>query len=196
MAARNYDLMLIRKKVKKNLDHERYEHTKGVMYTCGCLAMAFGQDMEQAMVAGLLHDCAKCIPHDEKIRICKTNHMDITAVEYDNPGLLHAKCGAILAQKKYGINDKDIIHAIKVHTTGEPAMTTLDKILYIADYIEPNRDQAPRLEYIRQLAFEDLDACIAAILFDTLNYLATRKGTVDPTTQMTYEYYKQYLKEE
>lgn len=184
------DIIEIRKKVKKNLDKERYEHTKGVMYTAGCLAMAYEYPIDKAMIAGLLHDCAKCIPNDEKIKMCENNHILINSIERENPGLLHAKLGEYLAETKYKITDPDILHSIKVHTTGEPAMNVLDKIIYIADYIEPRRDQAPRLEYIRKIAFEDLDLCVSEILHDTLHFLNNRKGSIDPVTKKTFDYYQ------
>lgn len=190
------ELVEIRKKLKKELDKDRYEHTKGVMYTAGCLAMAHEYSIEKAMLAGLLHDCAKCLEDDVKIQICEENHVLITEAEYANPTLLHAKAGAVLAEEKYDVHDPDILHAIKVHTTGEPDMNILDKIIYIADYIEPKRDKAPHLEYIRKLAFEDLDSCTAEILYDTLHFLKGRKGSIDPTTELTYEYYKPYQKEQ
>lgn len=190
------ELQEIRKKVKKELDKERYEHTKGVMYTAACLAMAHEGNMEQAMLAGLLHDCAKCVPNDEKIKICEENHIMISSVERENPTLLHAKLGAFYASTKYEVTDPEVIHAIKIHTTGEPGMSLLDKIIFIADYIEPKRNKAAHLDEIRKLAFEDLDACMADILYDTLHYLNTKKGAIDPNTQLTYEYYKQYEREQ
>ncbi len=190
------ELNEIRKKLKKELDKERYEHTKGVMYTAGCLAMANGYSIDKAMLAGLLHDCAKCISNEEKIHICEKHDILITRAERENPTLLHAKAGVVLAEEKYGVCDPEILHAIKVHTTGEPDMSLLDKILYVADYIEPKRDKARHLEYIRKLAFEDLDACVAEILYDTLYFLKGKKGAIDPTTQLTYEFYKQYEREQ
>ena len=187
------ELQEIRKKLKKALEKGRYEHTKGVMYTAGCLAMAHGYSIEKAMLAGLLHDCAKCIPDDEKIDICEKKDIPITPVEYEAPDkLLHAKLGAYLAETAYGGSDPAILHAIKVHTTGEPDMSVLDKIIYIADYIEPGRDKAPNLEYVRKLAYQNLDACMAEILCDSLKYLSSRGGSIDPTTKMTYDFYKQY----
>lgn len=186
------ELHEIRKKLKKELDKGRYEHTKGVMYTAGCLAMAHGYSVEKAMLAGLLHDCAKCIPNDEKITLCEKNHILINPIEYKSPYLLHAKLGAYLAEQIYEVSDPEILHSIKVHTTGEPDMSLLDKIIYIADYIEPGRDKAPNLEQVRQLAFRDLNACMAEILRDTLMYLSSRGGSIDTTTKMTYDFYKQY----
>ncbi len=185
----------IRKRVKKSLEKPRYEHTKGVMYTAGCLAMAHGCSIENAMLAGLLHDCAKCIPDQEKIKMCEKNDIPITQVEYENPDkLLHAKLGAFLAETRYEVKNPEILHAIRVHTTGEPGMSMLDKIIYIADYIEPGRNKASNLELVRRLAFADLDACMAEILHDCLKYLSSRGGSIDPTTQRTYDYYKQHRK--
>ena len=189
------DFTDIRKKLKKDLDKARYEHTKGVMYTAGCLAMAHGYPVDKAMLAGLLHDCAKCMPHEEKIELCNKHHIIISQVELDNPSLLHAKAGMALAEEKYDVTNPEILHAIKVHTTGEPDMNLLDKIIYIADYIEPNRNQAPRLEYIREIAFKDIDLCIAEILSDTINYLNNRSNEIDPITYLTYEHYKYKLDE-
>lgn len=186
----NYQEM--KKKLKKALDKERYEHTKGVMYTAASMAMAHGSSIEQAMVAGLLHDCAKCIPNNEKLALCDKHHILVTPPEAENPSLLHAKLGALLAESEYDITNPEILHAIKVHTTGEPDMSVLDKIIFIADYIEPGRDKAPNLTKVRQLAFKDLNACMAQILRDTLIYLKQGNEIIDPTTEMTYAFYKQY----
>lgn len=181
----------IKKTLKKELDKDRYEHTLGVMYTSACLAMANGYDMEKAQLAGLLHDCAKCIPNEKKLKICAKNNIPVTQVEKDNPFLLHAKVGAFLARALYEIEDEEILHAISVHTTGAPAMNTLDKIVFIADYIEPKRDKAANLKEIRKTAFEDLDEALKMILCDTIHYLNGSKNdkNIDPMTLETYHYY-------
>lgn len=189
------NLAEIKKVLKKELDKERFEHTLGVMYTAAALAMAHGVDLEQAMLAGLLHDCAKCIPTEEKFSICKKNHIELTEMEQKNPSLIHAKLGAYLAKKKYGINDEAVLHAILVHTTGEPHMSSLDKIIYLADYIEPNRDKASDLDEVRPLCFKDLDEALRKVLNDTLAYLKETGKAIDTLTVDTYEYYKN-LKEE
>ena len=180
----------MRKKVKRHLDKERYEHTLGVMHTAGCLAMRFGADLDRALIAGLLHDCAKCIPNDKKIDLCENYHLDISSAEKSNPGLLHAKLGAYIAHKKYHIDDKEILRAIRYHTTGRPAMTLMEKIIYIADFIEPGRIEAPNLPTIRGIAFCDIDACLYRILEDSLTYLDGRGVTIDPMTEKAYQYYK------
>lgn len=186
----------IQKTLKKELNKDRYVHTLGVMETAASLAKNYDFPEDKAVLAGLLHDCAKCIPNEEKIRLCdKKYHILINDVERSNPGLLHAKLGAAIAEDKYKITDPDILHSIKVHTTGEPDMNILDKIIYIADYIEPGRDVAPRLDYIRKLAYEDLDKCVYEILYDTLHYLSGKKGQTDPMSKLAFEYYKQFNKE-
>ena len=152
-----YDLKLLQKQMKEELSEDRYEHTLGVMYTAESLAMRYGVDMTKAAVAGLLHDCATCIPNSQKIRLCKKYDIEVTENEEKNPSLLHAKLGALLAQKAYGVDDPEILNAIRWHTTGKPDMTMLEKIIYMADYIEPNRDKAPNLREIRKLSFENLD---------------------------------------
>lgn len=189
----NEQLSKMRRKVKKYLDRPRYEHTLGVMYTAGALAMRYDADIDSAMTAGLLHDCAKCIPSDTKFKLCDKYHLNITEIERKNPGLLHAKLGAFLAAKKYHIQDREIINAIASHTTGRPGMGILEKIIYIADYMEPGRDELPNMARVRKLAFKDLDECLYVIVKDSLVYLAGKGIPIDPMTEKTYDYYREKL---
>ena len=189
----NFSYEKAEKRLRKELDAGRFRHTMGVTYTAACLAMVHGCELEKARIAGLLHDCAKCIPNDKKIRMCKKNHIFITPAEEATPSLLHAKLGAFLAAKKYHIGDRTILNAIACNTTGKPEMTLLDKILYIADYIEPNRAELPDMSEARRLAFEDIDECLYLLLRDSLVYLQTKGLPVDPATEKTYNYYKKYL---
>lgn len=188
-----YNLAKMKKTLRKYLTVDRYEHTEGVMYTAAALAMAHNYDMENALVAGLLHDCAKCIPDAKKIKLCEKYKVEVTDVEKANPFLLHAKAGAIIAREKYDIQDEEILDAIRCHTTGKPGMSLLDKIIYIADYIEPNRNKAPNLEDVRRLAYQDIDICLYKILSDTLAYLRGSSKTMDSMTLQTYNYYKQQM---
>ena len=98
-----------------------------------------------------------------------------------------------MAEHEYGVEDPDILSAIRWHTTGHPDMTPLEKIIFVADYIEPNRQQAPHLKTIRHLAFMDLDEALRVILKDTLDYLDSIHGEIDGMTEETYLY---YMKEE
>ena len=189
------DLKKIRKSMEKELDAKRYEHTLGVAYTAAALAMCNDVDPVKAETAGLLHDCAKCFSDDKKISVCRKNNMEINSVESRNPYLLHAKAGYCIAKNKFDIEDQDILNAILNHTTGRPGMSTLEKIIYIADYIEPSREQAPNLSEVRKLAFQNLDQALLKILTDILSYLESGGGEIDPLTKETYDYYADLLAE-
>lgn len=184
-----YDQDKIRKKLKHTLNKRRYEHTLGVAYTAAALAMCYEIDVEQARLAGLLHDCAKYIPDDEMLSQCNKLHIEITEAEQRDICLLHAKLGAYMAGAEYKIQDPEIINAIRWHTTGHPDMTMLEKIIFIADYIEPNRQQAPNLKQIRHLAFTDIDEAMRIILKDTLDYLESIHSDIDTMTEDTFQYY-------
>ena len=159
------------------------------MYTCASLAMVHGYNLQAAQIAGLLHDSAKCIPNKKKLKICAQNDIPVTNFEREHPFLLHAKLGAYIAAEKYGVTDKEVLSAITYHTTAKPEMTLLEKIVYIADYIEPARDKAPHLTELRKLAFQDLDECIYEILKDTLLYLDKNPDDIDSTTKDAFDYY-------
>ncbi len=174
--------------MEKELTSKRYEHTLSVAYTAASLAMVHDVDTESALIAGMLHDCAKCFSAKKLISLCKKNNLPVTDVELQNPtALLHAKAGSFLAKEKYGIDDEDILNAIKYHTTGRPDMSKLEKIIYIADYIEPGRTHAANLKQISKTAYEDLDKAMFRILEDTLAYLQSTDGRIDSMTKATYE---------
>lgn len=179
----------IKKELEHDLDSKRYEHTLGVAYTAACLAMRYGYDMEKAYITGLLHDCAKCMSNKDKLEYCEKYDIPVTKVEQENPSLLHAKVGAEMSRRKYDIKDSEIYQAIMYHTTGHPQMTLLDKIIYISDYMEPHRDEAPNLDSVRKQAFIDIDATLLTILKDSVAYLEKSDKTVDPMTMETYLYY-------
>ncbi len=179
----------IRKHLKKKLTPMRYEHTLGVSYTCMSLAMRYGANLDQAEMAGLLHDCAKRYDDATIIRKCQERGIELTEGELRAPAVIHAKLGAWMAEHKYGITDSEILSAIACHTTGKPAMSLLDKILYVADYIEPRRDKASNLPKMRRLAFEDLDEALYQILDSTRDYLKKTNTAEDDTTELTWKYY-------
>lgn len=184
------DIRKIRKSMEKVLDPKRYEHTLGVAYTAAALAMRYGEDINNAVLAGMLHDCAKCLTNEKRLAICEKYNIAVNDAEHKNPYLLHAKVGSFLAMKKYGVTDKDVINAILNHTTGRPGMSLQEKIIWVADYIEPGRKQAPNLALIRKMAFEDLDQALLTALKDTLEYLHAGKMEVDTMTQRTYDFYR------
>ena len=160
----DYDFAKIEKKLSKYLEEDRFQHTMGVMYTSACLAMVHGYDVKDAQVAGLLHDCAKCIPNKKKLKMCSEHNIPVSDFELGHPFLLHARLGAYIAHEKYGIDNQEILSAINYHTTGRCDMSLLEKIIYIADYIEPMRYKASRLPEIRKIGAASLPdkACVHA----------------------------------
>jgi predicted HD superfamily hydrolase involved in NAD metabolism len=171
-------------------------HSIGVSDTAACLAMKYGYDVKAAHLAGLLHDCAKGLTDEEMLATVNKAGMEITPIERDNPELLHSKAGSVIARNKYGINDDDILGAICYHTTGRPDMTLLEKIIFIADYIEPNRCDIPNLDKIREIAFDDPDAAVAVICRNSLDHLKRRSRVIDGLTVATYEFYRDKCKGE
>ena len=188
-------ILTLRKQLKSKLDPMRYEHSISVSFTCTALAMRYGIDIKQAELAGLMHDCAKRFTDSELIQKCQKHEVTLTEAEIKAPAVIHAKYGAYLAEHKYGIHDEEILSAIACHTTGKPDMTTLDKILYIADYIEPRRDKADNLPKMRYLAFQDLDKTMYEILKGTLEYLNKKGNTIDPMTKQAYEFFEEVMKQ-
>ncbi len=187
---RQRDISDIKRSLEKRQEPERFEHTLGVSYIAAALAMRYGYDIKKAQLAGLLHDCAKHYSDERILQSCEKYNISMTDVERENPFLLHAKLGAFLAMHKYHVEDKEIIGAILVHTTGKPDMNLLDKILYVADYIEPGRHKAANLTEIRALAFSDLDEALRRILEQTIAYLEENHCAVDDMSYKAWEYYK------
>ncbi len=189
-----YDFKAIKKKLKSDLDEERYKHTKGVAHTAVSLAMRYEYDLQKAYLAGLLHDCAKCIPDEEKLALCKKYGHVLSESEKNNHALIHAGLGVYIAKDRYGIDDDEVLGAIRWHTTGRPGMTLLEKIIFTADYIEPNRTKQENLTAIRKEAFVDIDRCIYMISSDTIRFLEKRNaGIIDPYTGQVYEFYKKKI---
>ena len=178
------------KELESELAYGRFIHTLDVAATAANLAMCYGADLDKAEMAGLLHDCAKCMSLGKMLKVCDKAGTDLSEFEKNSVSLLHSKAGAVLAESRYGVRDEDTLNAIRFHTTGRPGMSLLEKIVFVADYIEPGRDSAPNLPQVRKLAYENIDDCVLQILKDTLRYLATTGSAVDPMTQKTYEYYR------
>lgn len=179
----------IRKKLKKRLNENRYYHTLGVMDTAACMAMCHGADVEKALKAGLLHDCGKYPSLEKQFAKCEKYHLVLTESEKKMPALIHAGLGAVLAREQFQVMDEEILSAIRFHTTGRPQMTLLEKIVYLADYIEPGRLMLPELPEIRTCAFRDMDKAVALAAEATLNYLKNSGREADPLTEETYQYY-------
>ena len=164
-------LETIKEDLKQSLSEKRYIHSIGVMEMSEELAKIYNVDVETAKIAGLLHDIAKEMPKEEILKYVDENNIIITEVESINTGILHGKIGADIAKKKYNVNEQ-IQKAIKYHTTTNPNMDTLAKIVYVADKIELNRKSENfDIELERKLAKENLDKALLVILDNTTKYL-------------------------
>lgn len=134
------DINEIKTQLRPNINKDRYEHCMRVAETAQALALRFNLDANKAYIAGLLHDCAKDIEVVKLFKIAKEIGIEINEVQKEKPiKFLHSKVGAYIAQKYYGITDKDILQAISYHHEGAIDMTSFDKIIALADMIEPNR---------------------------------------------------------
>ncbi len=164
----------IKKKLKKYVNTKRYRHTMGVLEAAKDLALRYDIDLDQASVAALLHDCAKELSGKELLKIARAHEIKIDRLLLEEPQLLHGPVGAIIAKEDFGIDDEMILDAIRYHTTGRKKMTQLDKVIYLADFIEPNR-RYPRVEKLRKIARIDLDQAVLGALDESLSYLI-KKG--------------------
>ena len=181
---------LIKADLKEKLPKKRYEHTLGVAYTAAALAMCYGEDILKAELAGILHDVAKAkksseLKDDMKGYIDPYTDGDYVALIADKaPQILHAIYAPYLAKRDYKIEDKDILSAIRWHTTGKKDMTMLEKIVFVADYIEPNRKKLPDLDRIRTLSFHDISEAVKVTAKSTIEYLGSQGMYID---KFTYE---------
>lgn len=152
----------IREVVQERLSEHRFYHSECVAIRCVELANIYGVDKEAARLVGIVHDIAKEMPNEEKIKYCQENYLEIDDIEKVNVGLLHAKIGAHIAKQEFGFSE-DLCSAIKYHTTGKANMSQLDKILYIADMSSEDRE-FPDKQYVIQLGNQNLDECVKYIL--------------------------------
>ena len=188
------NLLKLEKEMRDVLPFKRYRHSLGVADTAACLAFVHGADEKKARLAGILHDCAKYLSDDELLKICRKNQIAVTKNEEKKPDLLHAKVGAHLANTIYGVTDREVLSAIRYHTTGRPEMSLLEKIIFVADYIEPTRKDLPNFNMIRRTAFTDLDTAVFLEAQGTLEYLKEKSAAIDPATTETFVYYSKKAK--
>lgn len=152
---KNLTLEQLRPIAMSFLKHKRIPHVLGTEQEAIRLAQAYGADVEKARRAALLHDCTKKLEMDEQLALCAKYGIELDELEQVALKLLHSKTGAAIARDVFGVDD-EIYSAIWYHTTGRAGMTLLEKIIYLADYIEPTRD-FPDVDVLRKACYEDLD---------------------------------------
>ncbi len=172
----------IKADLKKILSQKRYIHSLGVADEAERLARRYGANPDKAFLAGLVHDCAKEFPPDKMESMLKSMYgVSVDAMSRLMPKILHGPLGACEAQRKYNIYDPEILDAVKYHTTGKGGMSLLGKIIYIADYIEPNRD-FEGVEVLRKLAYDNIDEAIIYGIDETIKDLIDRGLVIHPDT--------------
>ncbi|MGH4125895.1 MAG: bis(5'-nucleosyl)-tetraphosphatase (symmetrical) YqeK [Clostridium sp.] len=157
-----------------NLSEGRLKHSLSVSETAVTLAAKYGEDIESARIAGLVHDCAKNMKADELIKMASDHGIHIDEIYTTNPSILHGLVGSIIAREVMEIQDDDILSAIAYHTTGRKNMSILEKIIYISDYIEPLR-KFKGVEELRTLSLTNLDAALIQSLENTIIYVISQK---------------------
>jgi predicted HD superfamily hydrolase involved in NAD metabolism len=170
--------------VSTKLTEHRYQHTLGVMETAIILAERYSADTKKAEFAAIFHDYAKFRPKEEMKKIIINEGMDSALLEYSSE-LWHAPVGAFLVKNEVGIEDTDILLAIKSHTSGRVGMTLLEKVIFLADYIEPGRS-FPGVDEVREMAKQNLDSAVIQSLVNTVQFLMNRHQKVFPETLDTY----------
>ena len=173
---KNLPLRQLRPAALSYLNHRRVFHVLGTEQEAIRLALRYGADVERARRAALLHDCTKRLSLQEHLALCRTWGIPLDGMERKMGSLLHAKTGAELAREVFGVDD-EIYGAIRYHTTGRAHMTTLEKVIYLADYIEPSRD-FPGVEKLRKVCYQDLDKGLLKGLEMTIGKLEAEGGPI------------------
>lgn len=177
--------------LKNNLKESRFKHSLSVRDTAIKLAGKYDADVEKATLAGLVHDCAKNLKSNEIINICVEAGYNLNEVEICNPEILHGLAGSIIAKNKMAIVDEEVLNAVRFHTTGKKDMTVLEKVIYIADYVEPLRD-FPGVDELRKTVNKNLDEAMLLSFDQTIKYVIKRGmpihlDTVEARNYMIYD---------
>lgn len=170
----------------------RYNHCISVANCAMSLAMRYEAPLLDALIAGMLHDIAKKIKTSDMIKMCEEYKITLSEDDKKSLPVIHSYLGAYIAEHEININNKDILNAIYNHTLGRPNMSMLEKIIFIADYIEPLRKNRANMNEIRKTAFIDIDKCIVLIIESCLNHLKHENTFVHSKMIETYEYYKNH----
>lgn len=171
----------IQEYLKENLKMSRYIHTLGVVEVAKELAKKNNVDESKAELAALIHDVAKNMEIDDQIQILERYNIKLDEITLKCPQVLHGLVGSIVAEKIIGIKDKEILDAIKYHATARKNMTKLEKIIYIADYIEPNRNY-PGVEELRAITFDNLENGVLKGLDNTIVFVIKQNKVIHPST--------------
>lgn len=175
-----------RRLAKKRLSAKRYQHTLNVRRMAVKLAKRWGADPEKAALAALLHDTAKELPREEMLQILNDNAIMAENAQNRPSPVWHGICAAILAQTQWGVEDEEVLSAIRCHTTGKPGMGLLDEIVFLADMTSAERDY-PEVDYLRKLEKKDIHQAMREALEMNLHWLEESGRPVDEETRAALE---------
>lgn len=175
-----------RRLAKKRLSAKRYQHTLNVRRMAVKLAKRWGADPEKAALAALLHDTAKELPREEMLQILNDNAIIAENAQNRPSPVWHGICAAILAQTQWGVEDEEVLSAIRCHTTGKPGMSLLDEIVFLADMTSAERDY-PEVDYLRKLEKKDIHQAMREALEMNLHWLEESGKPVDEETRAALE---------
>lgn len=175
-----------RRLAKKRLSAKRYQHTLNVRRMAVKLAKRWGADPEKAALAALLHDTAKELPREEMLQILNDNAIMTENAQNRPSPVWHGICAAILAQTQWGVEDEEVLSAIRCHTTGKPGMSLLDEIVFLADMTSAERDY-PEVDYLRKLEKKDIHQAMREALEMNLHWLEESGKPVDEETRAALE---------
>lgn len=170
--------------IRPRMPEKRYLHTLGVAETAVKLAQLYGEDVYKAEVAAILHDLAKYEDESEMEQIVRREGLDEGLIGW-GAEILHGPIAAYRAEKELGIDDEDVLNAMRYHTTGRAGMSRLERIIYVADMIEPNR-RFPGVDALRDVAFQDLDMGLRACVKHTVGFLVTAEIAIYPLSITCY----------
>lgn len=178
---KKYEIDKIKKRLKENVSKHRYTHTLGVIKAAGYLAKKYDANEESAYIAALLHDYAKNFSEEQLKEYLIKNNLQADETMLKSYQLLHGKVAAHISKVEFNIEDEDILNAIKYHTTGRRKMSKLEKIIYLADFIEENRDYSG-VEQLRSIVDEGLNEAVLQALNNTIKYVLSIDGLLHINT--------------
>mgnify|MGYP002508027106 CR=1 FL=1 len=177
----------IKTALQENLTKGRYEHVLRVCDTAEKLALKHGVSAEDARLAALLHDYAKCMAPDTLRTLLIEADEDVRLFDFHHE-LWHGPAGAYLAKRDYGVTNKDVLNAVRYHTTGRANMSLLEKLIFVADLIEPGR-QFPGIEKLREAAEQSIEDAMQKCIGHSIQYLATKRAAIFPDSLDCYNEY-------
>lgn len=176
-----YDIDYFKKELSKWISKDRYKHSLNVSESAVELAQCWNADVEKCKIAGLLHDCGKLVKFDDILKMCERYDVTLSEMDLQSPKTIHALLGEVVANRIYGIEDEEILHAIKCHTTGEANMSLIDKIIFLADVIEPGRPYNEAAK-VRKIAFENVDKAMQMAYDNSIECIVSKGDVIHLST--------------